>query len=69
MKGKNNYLCPRRFGSCPFAYTGLLDELRVLAKVLTWFSEGGKGDRSEINLTGPAEREAWGKLSADDDAC
>ncbi len=69
MKGKNNYLCPRRLEAARLHVPGSLDELRVLAKVLTWLSEGGNGDRSEINLNGPAERDAWGKLSAEDDAC
>ena len=45
------------------------DELRVLAKVLVWRLENNSGDRNELNLTGPAEREAWIKLSAEDDAC
>ncbi len=69
MKGKNNYLCPRRLEIARLRVPESLDELRVLAKVLTWLSEGGNGDRSEINLNGPAERDAWGKLSAEDDAC
>ena len=69
MKGKNNYLCPRRLEIARLRVPESLDELRVLAKVLTWLTEGGSGDRSEINLNGPAERDAWGKLSAEDDAC
>jgi DNA polymerase-3 subunit epsilon/ATP-dependent DNA helicase DinG len=69
MKGRNNYLCPRRFEAARLRLPGSLDELRVLAKVLTWLEEGGNGDRSEINLNGPAERDAWSKLSAEDDAC
>lgn len=69
MKGKNNYLCPRRLEAARLRSPESLDELRVVAKVLTWLSEGGSGDRSEINLNGPAERDAWAKLSAEDDSC
>ncbi len=69
MKGRNNYLCPRRLEAARLRLPGSLEELRVLAKVLTWLEEGGNGDRSEINLNGPAERDAWMKLSAEDDAC
>jgi ATP-dependent DNA helicase DinG len=29
----------------------------MLAKVLVWLNEGGSGDRNEINLNGPVERE------------
>jgi len=46
-----------------------VDELRVLAKVLVWLDQGGSGDRSEINLNGPAEREVWSRLSAEDEGC
>ena len=41
----------------------------VLAKVLVWLQESASGDRSEINLNGPAERDVWARLSAEDDGC
>ena len=69
MKGKNNYLCPRRLEAARVRVAESLDELRVLAKVLVWLANGGNGDRTEINLNGPAERDAWAKLSAEDDSC
>jgi ATP-dependent DNA helicase DinG len=43
--------------------------MRILAKVLVWQQENSSGDRTEINLTGPAEREVWVHISAEDDAC
>jgi len=43
------------------------DELRVLSKVLVWLYQGGSGDRSEINLNGPSERDVWMRLSAEDE--
>ena len=69
LKGKNNYLCPRRLDGARLRPPASVEELRVIAKVLVWLSQGGSGDRTEINLTGPDEREAWTKLSADDEAC
>jgi ATP-dependent DNA helicase DinG len=69
LKGKNNYLCPRRVEAARLRPPASVEELRVLAKVLVWLSQGGSGDRTEINLTGPDERDAWSKLSADDEAC
>jgi DNA polymerase-3 subunit epsilon/ATP-dependent DNA helicase DinG len=45
------------------------DEMRVLAKVMAWQMNNHSGDRSEINLTGPTEREVWTRMSAEDDAC
>jgi DNA polymerase-3 subunit epsilon/ATP-dependent DNA helicase DinG len=69
VKGRNNYLCPRRFDGMRKNGPESADELRVLAKVLVWLQQGGKGDRSEINLNGPAERDVWNSLSAEDEGC
>jgi DNA polymerase-3 subunit epsilon/ATP-dependent DNA helicase DinG len=46
-----------------------VDELRVIAKVLVWLQGTKTGDRGEINLNGPTERQAWMRLSAEDEAC
>jgi DNA polymerase-3 subunit epsilon/ATP-dependent DNA helicase DinG len=69
LKGKNNYLCPRRLDAARLRPSNSVEELRVVSKVLVWLTQGGSGDRTEINLTGPDERDAWTKLSADDEAC
>jgi DNA polymerase-3 subunit epsilon/ATP-dependent DNA helicase DinG len=68
LKGRSNYLCPRRL-------LGLLqigarsgDEVRLLAKVLVWLHQGGQGDRAEINLF-HRERAMWSRLSAEGDDC
>src|SRR5574340_535038 len=67
LKGRGNYLCPRRLDSLRQRKPENADEIRVMAKVLVWLSQGGSGDRSEINLNGPMEREVWSRLSADDE--
>jgi len=69
LKGRANYFCPRRFDLLRRHGPETVDELRVLAKVLVWLQENTSGDRTEINLTGPAEREVWVHVSAEDDAC
>ncbi len=69
VKGRNNYLCPRRLESLRKNGPQSIDELRVLAKVLVWLQQGGSGDRGEINLNGPTEREVWSRLSAEDEGC
>lgn len=69
LKGRANYLCPRRLDSVRRHGPRDADEMRVLAKVLVWTMENQSGDRNEINLTGPAERNAWLGMSAEDDAC
>ncbi len=69
LKGRSNYLCPRRLESLRNRGPENAEEMRVLAKLLVWLEEGGKGDRNEITLTGPAERDIWSRLSADDENC
>ena len=69
VKGRNNYLCPRRLEGMRKNGPENADELRVLAKVMVWLNKGGSGDRGEINLNGPAERDVWGNLSAEDEGC
>ena len=46
-----------------------VDEMRVLAKILVWLQISQSGDRNELNLNGPTERDVWNKFSAEDDGC
>lgn len=69
LKGRSNYLCPRRLDLMRHRMPANADELRVLAKVLVWLQENHNGDRTEINLNGPTERDVWLHMSAEDDAC
>lgn len=69
LKGRVNYLCPRRLESLKKSKPANANEMRVLAKIIVWQLDNASGDRNELNLTGPIEREIWSKLSAEDDAC
>jgi DNA polymerase-3 subunit epsilon/ATP-dependent DNA helicase DinG len=70
LKGRSNYLCPRRLENMRQRGPDSPEAMRVLAKILVWLYEGGMGDRSEINLGGAIEREVWSsKLSAEDEGC
>ena len=69
LKGRNNYLCPRRLIALRRTRPESADELRVIAKVMVWLQDSESGDLSDINLTGPAERAVWGKISANDENC
>ena len=67
LKGRSNYLCPRRWQS----FRGLVatrDEARLLLKTLVWRTATLTGDRAELNLLG-AEGDLWGRVSADDETC
>src|SRR5512146_1022039 len=69
LKGRSNYLCPRRTENLKHFGPRNADEMRVLAKVLVWQATDQSGDRNSINLNGNAERDVWLRLSAEDDAC
>lgn len=70
LKGRSNYLCPRRLENMRMHGPESTEAIRVLAKVLVWLYEGGKGDRAEINLGGALERDVWNtRLSAADEGC
>ena len=69
LKGRANYLCPRRLENLRQYGPRSADEMRVLAKVLVWQMQNELGDRNELNLNGNPEREVWLKISAEDDAC
>lgn len=69
LKGRSNYLCPRRLKLIRRRGPETVDELRVLGKVLVWLQSSQSGDRREINLNGVGERIVWSRLSAEDDNC
>ena len=68
LKGRSNYLCPRRLAILRQRGPETPEQMRLLAKVLVWLHEGGQGDRAEINLNG-SERLVWSSLSAEDEGC
>ncbi len=69
LKGRANYLCPRRFENLRRRGPETADEVRVLGKILVWLQNTATGDRAEINLNGPIEREIWNRVSAEDEGC
>ncbi len=67
LKGRSNYLCPRRWQQ----FRGVIatrEEARLLLKTLVWRADTGTGDRAELNLLG-AESDLWSRVSADDETC
>ena len=68
MKGRGNYLCPRRLAAVRRRTPANLDELRTMAKILVWLQESQTGDRGEISLRS-REYFVWNRLSAEDEGC
>lgn len=69
LKGRGNYICPRRFGLMRQNGPNSPDEMRVLGKVLLWGHLGASGDRNDLTLNRPGERDAWSRISAEDENC
>jgi len=69
LKGRSNYLCPRRLDNLRRHRPKTPEEMRVLAKVLVWLRQMEEtGETTELSL-GPNERGAWLRLSAEDEGC
>jgi len=68
MKGRGNYLCPRRLETMRRRRPATPDELRTLAKILVWLEENATGDRGDLSLRA-GEWPVWMRLSAQDEDC
>ncbi|MGH2627426.1 MAG: exonuclease domain-containing protein, partial [Anaerolineales bacterium] len=69
LKGRSNYLCPRRWDAFRRLGPRTAEEMRLAAKILVWLHQGGSGDRTEVNLMGGPEGGAWARLSAENEDC
>ena len=67
LKGRSNYLCPRRWQLFR-TQVETREEARLALKTLIWRTTTTTGDRAEINLLG-GESALWSRISADDEAC
>lgn len=67
LKGRSNYLCPRRWQQLRTG-SSTRDEARLVCKTLVWRETTTAGDRAELNLLG-GESALWARVSADDEGC
>ncbi len=67
LKGRSNYLCPRRWQVLRGSAASR-DEAQLLLKTLVWRTVTESGDRAELNLFG-AEQALWSRICADDEGC
>ncbi|MCO6453160.1 MAG: DEAD/DEAH box helicase family protein [Caldilineales bacterium] len=69
MKGRSNYLCPRRLKNL-LQRVDLSDvEISVLARVLSWMPNTETGDQGEITLVNARERAVWQRICSDSLTC
>jgi DNA polymerase-3 subunit epsilon/ATP-dependent DNA helicase DinG len=69
LKGRSNYVCPRRLELVRRRAPDSLAELRVTAKLLVALHQTGSADRTTLTLRGLDEHIAWSRLSAEDEGC
>jgi predicted DnaQ family exonuclease/DinG family helicase len=67
LKGRSNYLCPRRWQIIRGSVT-TREEARLVCKTLVWRTATESGDRAELNLM-RGEGELWSRVSANDESC
>jgi DNA polymerase-3 subunit epsilon/ATP-dependent DNA helicase DinG len=67
LKGRSNYLCPRRWQILRGSVTSR-EEARLVCKTLVWRTATESGDRAELNLM-RGESELWSRVSANDESC
>jgi ATP-dependent DNA helicase DinG len=69
LKGRSNYLCPRRFAALKSRPSLSHEELRGIARILVWLPRTQTGDQGELSLPLPADRYVWSQVSADSQGC
>jgi predicted DnaQ family exonuclease/DinG family helicase len=67
LKGRSNYLCPRRWQILRGSVS-TREEARLVCKTLVWRTTTEGGDRAELNLM-RGEGELWSRVSANDESC
>jgi DNA polymerase III epsilon subunit family exonuclease len=69
LKGRSNYVCPRRMQMFQGKSSHSHRELRLLAKLLVWQPSTTTGDREELFMPDYAEQALWGQVASDPTIC
>ncbi len=69
MKGRSNYVCPRRVEMFRDKETHSSKELRLLAKLLIWLPSTTTGDREELFMPDYEEQALWHQVASDGNIC
>ena len=69
LKGRSNYLCPRRFSALKARPNLGHDELRGIVRILVWLPRTQTGDQGELSLPLPSDRFVWSQVSAENEGC
>jgi ATP-dependent DNA helicase DinG len=66
MKGRSNYLSPKRLAIALRRHATSVVEARTLAKILIWQLESNTGDKTTLSLRGAGEHAVWAMVNADE---
>ncbi|SDH06589.1 ATP-dependent DNA helicase DinG [Alteribacillus persepolensis] len=66
LKGKQHYLCLRKFRQLLHTAPATYEEVLGLAQVLVWILETDTGDVEEINIAGGSNSAFWEKVRSDE---
>jgi len=69
LKGRNNYVCPKRVLMFMTKGQHSVTELRLLCKLLVWLPQTNTGDREELFLRDKAEEALWWQVASDGLIC
>jgi DNA polymerase-3 subunit epsilon/ATP-dependent DNA helicase DinG len=69
LKGRSNYVCPRRVQLFRTKENLSPKELRLLAKLLTWLPSTTTGDREELFMPDYEEQALWHQVASDGTVC
>jgi len=68
LKGRNNYLCLRRWNSLRMNLALTVEEVKFLLRTLVWAATTPTGDRAELSLRG-GELHVWSRVCAQRESC
>ncbi|MFW6126370.1 MAG: exonuclease domain-containing protein, partial [Chloroflexota bacterium] len=68
LKGRNNYLCQRRWSLLRRSRPVSAEEVKTVARILVWAASTQSGDRAELSLRGE-EQFVWNRVRAQADSC
>ncbi len=69
LKGRGNYVCPRRVQMLRAKENLSAKEQRLLAKLLIWLPSTTTGDREELFMPDYGEQALWGQVASDGHIC
>lgn len=69
LKGRSNYLCPRRFEALCRQPELTIAEMDVIARVLAWLPVTTSGDQGELFLPTPEQRAVWNQIASEPIGC